>query len=103
MHLSSFFFFNDTATTEIYTLSLHDALSDLPAAPGGADAAPYARRRPDRGRDQEPARVDQHLHRADRRALRRSRLPQALLLGGPAGHPAAGGGLRETRGARDGG
>src|SRR6266496_287708 len=23
-----FFFFNDTATTEIYTLSLHDALSD---------------------------------------------------------------------------
>src|SRR5258708_30468828 len=30
---SSFFFFNDTATTEIYTLSLHDALpifADLP-------------------------------------------------------------------------
>src|SRR2546422_2022087 len=27
LHLfSSFFFFNDTATTEIYTLSLHDAL-----------------------------------------------------------------------------
>src|ERR1039457_5884628 len=26
---SAFFFFNDTATTEIYTLSLHDA-SDLP-------------------------------------------------------------------------
>src|SRR5256885_13261312 len=25
-HISSFFFFNDTATTEIYTLSLHDAL-----------------------------------------------------------------------------
>src|SRR5256885_11301807 len=24
--LASFFFFNDTATTEIYTLSLHDAL-----------------------------------------------------------------------------
>ena len=24
--LLSFFFFNDTATTEIYTLSLHDAL-----------------------------------------------------------------------------
>src|SRR6266581_5900016 len=30
-----FFFFNDTATTEIYTLSLHDALPILPmAAPG---------------------------------------------------------------------
>src|SRR2546430_17273583 len=25
-HLFPFFFFNDTATTEIYTLSLHDAL-----------------------------------------------------------------------------
>src|SRR2546429_4864521 len=29
---SSFFFFNDTATTEIYTLSLHDALPISPAA-----------------------------------------------------------------------
>src|SRR3712207_9033742 len=28
---SSFFFFNDTATTEIYTLSLHDALPILSA------------------------------------------------------------------------
>src|SRR2546425_6944186 len=36
MHLHycrlSFFFFNDTATTEIYTLSLHDALPILYAA-----------------------------------------------------------------------
>src|SRR5207249_8147667 len=28
---SFFFFFNDTATTEIYTLSLHDALPILPS------------------------------------------------------------------------
>ena len=28
-----FFFFNDTATTEIYTLSLHDALPILTAFP----------------------------------------------------------------------
>src|SRR2546430_1176552 len=28
-----FFFFNDTATTEIYTLSLHDALPISPSAP----------------------------------------------------------------------
>src|SRR3712207_8628673 len=28
-----FFFFNDTATTEIYTLSLHDALPIWPAVP----------------------------------------------------------------------
>src|SRR5256885_9392118 len=43
--MSLFFFFNDTATTEIYTLSLHDALpisagtqrsrSGAPGAPGG--------------------------------------------------------------------
>src|SRR3712207_9338439 len=26
LHVPYFFFFNDTATTEIYTLSLHDAL-----------------------------------------------------------------------------
>src|SRR2546430_17502986 len=26
LHYTLFFFFNDTATTEIYTLSLHDAL-----------------------------------------------------------------------------
>src|SRR5215510_16063638 len=34
---SSFFFFNDTATTEIYTLSLHDALPiSAPSAPNRA-------------------------------------------------------------------
>src|SRR5260370_19144542 len=32
--LSSFFFFNDTATTEIYTLSLHDALPICQAGHG---------------------------------------------------------------------
>src|SRR2546426_3618325 len=30
-----FFFFNDTATTEIYTLSLHDALPISSNRPGG--------------------------------------------------------------------
>src|SRR3989442_11897633 len=47
-----FFFFNDTATTEIYTLSLHDALPILsaggahqPIRPGkpGRDASPLRR------------------------------------------------------------
>src|SRR5439155_24465351 len=45
-YFSSFFFFNDTATTEIYTLSLHDALpiwrmlhdSSGGGFPQGADA-----------------------------------------------------------------
>src|SRR2546422_11564836 len=31
--MSLFFFFNDTATTEIYTLSLHDALPIFPVGP----------------------------------------------------------------------
>src|SRR5258708_1775615 len=35
----SFFFFNDTATTEIYTLSLHDA---LPIYSPGTDATVFA-------------------------------------------------------------
>src|SRR5438093_1590004 len=38
----SFFFFNDPATTEIYTLSLHDA---LPIWDGGRPGAGSARRR----------------------------------------------------------
>src|SRR2546430_15626253 len=41
-----FFFFNDTATTEIYTLSLHDA---LPISSGGADQGlPGGRNHPQR-------------------------------------------------------
>src|SRR5689334_23821429 len=40
---SFFFFFNDTATTEIYTLSLHDA---LPISISGASSWPRASPRP---------------------------------------------------------
>src|SRR2546430_11163603 len=39
---SCFFFFNDTATTEIYTLSLHDA---LPISPAPRAAGWWRRRR----------------------------------------------------------
>src|SRR6478735_12282894 len=49
------FFFNDTATTEIYTLSLHDALP-ISAAAAGAAAAGRAQRqdhRADRRRSEE--------------------------------------------------
>src|SRR2546426_8263205 len=64
--MSSFFFFNDTATTEIYTLSLHDALPILlsdhqehrPAAGapqgravGVRPAAALRGRRPDRSEE----------------------------------------------------
>src|SRR5260221_1628199 len=37
----SFFFFNDTATTEIYTLSLHGALPILPIRQGEAVEAQH--------------------------------------------------------------
>src|SRR2546429_5341094 len=47
LSLSLFFFFNDTATTEIYTLSLHDALpisaaagSNVSRLPSGSQAHP---------------------------------------------------------------
>src|SRR2546426_11518009 len=48
LFISLFFFFNDTATTEIYTLSLHDALPISPGStPGTASGtSPWAR--PDR-------------------------------------------------------
>src|SRR2546430_13524740 len=51
---SSFFFFNDTATTEIYTLSLHDAL------PISSDRSGHVRRvsvqrRPGRRRHLRPS------------------------------------------------
>src|SRR2546427_4957755 len=39
-----FFFFNDTATTEIYTLSLHDALPICPANPAGTSTDRSAHR-----------------------------------------------------------
>src|SRR2546430_4182089 len=48
----TFFFFNDTATTEIYTLSLHDALPisrrqrSTTAAPGRVSSAPSIRPTP---------------------------------------------------------
>src|SRR3712207_8775841 len=47
-----FFFFNDTATTEIYTLSLHDALPILPISASRREArrAHPRRGRPRRGR-----------------------------------------------------
>src|SRR3712207_9402965 len=40
--LSCFFFFNDTATTEIYTLSLHDALPILEPTRKGRAAVGFA-------------------------------------------------------------
>src|SRR5574338_1498575 len=51
-HFFFFFFFNDTATTEIYTLSLHDA---LPISSG-----PWHRRRHRCARDRVRSRSEEH-------------------------------------------
>src|SRR5688572_33037908 len=51
-----FFFFNDTATTEIYTLSLHDA---LPISRGGQRHARH-------GRVRVPHRVDRAVPQPER-------------------------------------
>src|SRR5438094_7181591 len=57
----TFFCFNDTATTEIYTLSLHDA---LPIWPGGVLLLPA-----DRPRADAAATIVAHLRRAGLRVL----------------------------------
>src|SRR3712207_8044670 len=72
----SFFFFNDTATTEIYTLSLHDALPISPDTPDDRVRTPdrRAQRRRGRavpGRQRDRGRPRQRPHRAgDRKSTR---------------------------------
>src|SRR3712207_9452768 len=51
-----FFFFNDTATTEIYTLSLHDALPISGPSTSPGPAPPHPVRRRSAGRARPPAR-----------------------------------------------
>src|SRR3954449_13638436 len=54
--LRFFFFFNDTATTEIYTLSLHDALPIF----AGPHQQLLAFRRGAAGRHRAPSRSEEH-------------------------------------------
>src|SRR5438132_7555427 len=50
LHVTLFFFFNDTATTEIYTLSLHDALPILQSRPVNRSVIAVTRDRLDQAR-----------------------------------------------------
>src|SRR2546426_9959972 len=59
-----FFFFNDTATTEIYTLSLHDALP-ISHFPGGPQRVRFRRRHHARR-----AREEERDHDEDRKSTR---------------------------------
>src|SRR3712207_8370523 len=62
-----FFFFNDTATTEIYTLSLHDALPISPVRrPSDGQASP--------GEDQAAAGRGTAVRQADQRDRKSTRL-----------------------------
>src|SRR3989475_6147939 len=83
------FFFNDTATTEIYTLSLHDALPIYRDGPGVPPQAAHRRRAHHRARRYDPG--------ANPRAAR----PAAggARHGGHADHPrpGSGGGKRRPR------
>src|SRR5438309_4494487 len=60
--MSVFFFFNDTATTEIYTLSLHDALPISDRRPARdadhRDARDGVAERPDRAGDRKSTRLN---------------------------------------------
>src|SRR5690349_22193674 len=70
---SSSFFFNDAATAEIYTLSLHDALpiSGAPELPAAARTrAAGGRRTPSRGRTRSPCDADPADRTADRKSTR---------------------------------
>src|SRR3712207_7680943 len=71
------FFFNDTATTEIYTLSLHDALpifadGDVPARGrcGGPPDGPHGRVTGPRPRPRVRVRVDRGHPARDRKSTR---------------------------------
>src|SRR2546425_11626325 len=67
----SFFFFNDTATTEIYTLSLHDALPISRRSRGSR----VAERRLDHARGDQPGRNGSAVRSAVRSVARRRRQP----------------------------
>src|SRR2546429_2342123 len=67
-----FFFFNDTATTEIYTLSLHDALPISAAVlhPGCGGERDIGSRQAVHRNDGEQAAAQHSPHRADRKSTR---------------------------------
>src|SRR2546429_6104927 len=82
---TSYFFFNDTATTEIYTLSLHDALPISRRASNG-DTQCCNRPGPREGRSEEhTSELQSRLHLVCRlllakNTLRRARLRRSLVL-----------------------
>src|SRR5207237_9766366 len=79
--IASFFFFNDTATTEIYTLSLHDALPISQAR--GHRRAPAQPPRPHRGvsagprSEEHTSELQSHLNLVCRLLLEKKKIIQS--------------------------
>src|SRR5438067_3472316 len=65
-YISFIFFFNDTATTEIYTLSLHDALPIFPLAAGRRVPRQGEGVHPDHGRVRDLLLFGHHVPRVPR-------------------------------------
>src|SRR2546429_1376725 len=81
-----FFFFNDTATTEIYTLSLHDALpisAPLTAA-GRWESAPPGREGPEEKRSEEhTSELQSRLHLVCRLLLEKKNIITSFVSDQP--------------------
>src|SRR3989454_10653124 len=96
-----FFFFNDTATTEIYTLSLHDA---LPILAGRRLQRPRVPQEPDAQRVQTDRRPAQAATRPDPEPRERGEGSDGLRAvhagGGDPGAQSGGAGERERPGGR---
>src|SRR2546429_7968578 len=86
-----FFFFNDTATTEIYTLSLHDALPiyvrDQHLGFGRRDAAPPRRRARRRRSEEHTSELQSRLHLVCRLLLEKKKITNQLFHYLAAGYP----------------
>src|SRR6266436_10252925 len=86
--LCFFFFFNDTATTEIYTLSLHDALPiDLNLPPGSstyaitADVANFAANfSADRRSEEHTSELQSRLHLVCRLLLEKKKKKKKEII-----------------------
>src|SRR6266550_5555918 len=77
-----FFFFNDTATTEIYTLSLHDALPIFLASPHADELDPKLRERTRVDAADEPRSDDRRPHEAARNIRVRTSMSSRACSGG---------------------
>src|SRR5262249_61999476 len=96
----SFFLFNDTSTTEIYTLSLHDALPIYHRLCHSRSGRGDDARRPGGGDESRPHRADRDAQRSLSRGRRAVRRWLHRLAGDELPPPPAGGGPRRfTRAA----